>query len=118
MENKVEPEKYRGLSIAAMILGILVFVFVYPLMAFISPFVGSYLNNFIPEQFLIIFILSCYVICLAIPAIICGSVDLHRIKSGRYSIKGRGMDITGIVLGSVFILIGFWFILGSALTPY
>jgi len=118
MNNKVDPEKYRGLSIAALLMGVLTFIFAYPLMAFISPFIGSYLKNFVPEQFLIIFILSSYLICLPIPAIICGSIDLYRIKSGQYSIKGRGMDITGIILGSVFILIAFWFILGSALTPY
>ena len=87
-------------------------------MAFIAPFIGSYLDNFIPEEFLIIFIVSCYVICLPIPAIICGSIDLKRIKSGRYSNKGKSLDITGIVLGSVFILLAVWFILVEIFTSY
>jgi len=44
------------------------------------------------------------VICLPIPAIVCGSIDLKRIKAGHYSNKGKSLDITAVVLGSVFLL--------------
>ena len=118
MNSIVNPDKYRKLPIVALITGILAFGCIYFLMKFISPFIGSYLQNFITEEFLIIFILSIYVICLPIPAIICGSIDLKRIKSGQYSSKGKGLDIAGIVLGSVFILFALWFLFASALTPY
>jgi hypothetical protein len=50
-------------------------------------------------------ILGIFGIGLPVAAIVCGSIDLNRIKLGRYSNKGRGLDITGIVLGSVFIII-------------
>jgi hypothetical protein len=110
MNNKVKSEKYRKLPIAAFVIGIFAFAFVVFLMVLIAPFVGGYLDNFIPEGFVPFFILSCYVICFPIPAIICGSIDLTRIKSGRYSNKGKDMDIAGIVLGSVFILLVILFI--------
>ena len=58
------------------------------------------------------------VLCLAITAVICGSIDLKRIKAGIYSRKGKGFDITGIVLGGLFILIVIWFMLGEILIPH
>jgi hypothetical protein len=32
------------------------------------------------------------------------SIDLKRIKAGRYSNKGKGLSIAGIVLGSIFLI--------------
>jgi hypothetical protein len=116
MNNKVKPEKYRNLSIAALVTGILTFGNV-PLFIFLGPFIGSYFQNFIPEEFIAISIVSFLVIYLPIPAIVCGSIDLKRIKVGKYSNKGIGMDIAGIVLGSVFILIAVWLLLGEILVP-
>jgi len=40
-----------------------------------------------------------------IAAFICGILDLVRIKSGKSSVKGKGFDITGIVLGSISIVV-------------
>ena len=57
----------------------------------------------ITELIIYLFLLG-LLLGLAIAAIVCGSIDLHRIKRGQYSSKGKGFDITGIVLGSVFIL--------------
>ena len=37
-------------------------------------------------------------------AIVLGSIDLKRIKSGLYHKKGRGFDITGITSGIIFFL--------------
>ena len=116
MNNKSNPEKYRKLAIAALIIGILAFVCVLPFMEFVEHFIGSYLDNFIPEELIgydipFIFITSFYVICLPIPAIVCGSIDLKKIRIGRYSNKGKNLDIAGIVFGSVFILLAVWVIL-------
>ena len=116
MNNKVKPEKYRNLSIAALVTGILTLGNV-PLFIFLGPFIGSYLQNFIPEEFIAISVISFLAIYLSIPAIVCGSIDLKRIKAGRYSNKGIGMDITGIVLGSIFISIAVWFLSGEILVP-
>ena len=35
-----------------------------------------------------------------------GSIDLKRIKTRHLSIKGKGFDITGIVLGAIFMIPG------------
>jgi len=122
MNNAVKSEKFRELSIAALITGILAFVCALPFMEFVEHFIGSYLDNFIPEELKgydipFIFITSFYVICLPIPAIVCGSIDLKRIRTGRYSNKGKNLDIAGIVLGSVFILLAVWVILTNTFFP-
>ena len=122
MNNKSNPEKYRKIAIAALITGILAFVCALPFMEFVEHFIGSYLDNFIPEELIgydipFIFITSFYVICLPIPAIVCGSIDLKRIRTGRYSNKGKSLDIAGIVLGSVFILLAVWVILKNTFFP-
>ena len=122
MNNKSNPEKYRKIAIAALITGILAFVCALPFMEFVEHFIGSYLDNFIPEELIgydipFIFITSFYVICLPVPAIVCGSIDLKRIRTGRYSNKGKSLDIAGIVLGSVFILLAVWVILMNTFFP-
>jgi hypothetical protein len=50
----------------------------------------------------------------AIATILCGSIDLLKINKGQYSRKGKGFDITGIILGSVFILAVICFTLSDA----
>ena len=40
-----------------------------------------------------------------IAAFICGIIDLVRIKSKKSSIKGKSFDITGIVLGSISVVL-------------
>ena len=40
-----------------------------------------------------------------IAAFVCGILDLVRIKSNKSSSRGRGFDITGIVLGSISIVL-------------
>ena len=117
MNNKSNPEKYRKLPIAALITGILAFVCAIPFMEIVEYFIGSSLDNFIPEELPFILILSFYVICLPIPAIVCGSIDLKRIRTGRYSNKGKSLDIAGIVLGSVFILLAVCVILMNTFFP-
>ena len=85
-------------------------------MEIVEHSIGPSFDNFIPEELIgydipFIFFTSFYVICLPLPAIVCGSIDLKRIRTGRYSNKGKSLDIVGIVLGSVFILLAVWVIL-------
>jgi hypothetical protein len=54
-------------------------------------------------------VLNFIIFGLSITAIVCGSIDLKKIQSGRYSRKGRVFDIAGIVLGVIFILVGLVF---------
>ncbi len=77
MNNKIKSEKYRKLSVAALVTGILVYglagtanipIPVLPNLSLVAPW-------------------------LSIAAVVCGGIDLKRIKAGRYSNKGRGFDI-------------------------
>ena len=55
---------------------------------------------------------------LSIVAVVCGSIDLKRIKAGLYSKKGKGFDIAGMVLGGIFILFALFFALGEIILPH
>ena len=103
MSGEAKSEKYRGLSIAALVTGILSIIS-FIVIIILSPFNTISDNGGLMFNFgnFVIYILPG--ISLPIAAIICGSIDLKRIKSGRYSSKGKGLDITGIVLGSIFLL--------------
>ena len=92
MNNKIKSEKYRKLSVAALVTGILacgltgtsnIPLPVLPLLSLVSPL-------------------------LSIAAVVCGSIDLIAIAVGRYSNKGRGFDIAGIVMGVIYILYFLW----------
>ena len=93
MNNKIKSEKYRVLSVAALVTCILV----YGLGG--RPLILSQLV--LPILYPIFFPVA---LGLSITAVVCGSFDLKRIKAGRYSNKGRGFDIAGIVLGGIPIL--------------
>jgi hypothetical protein len=108
MDNKADIERYRKLSIASLITGILPYICVLLMwLIFEILSIGAYVDG------IIITILFVAVSGLPIVAIVCGSIDFKRIKRGQYSIKGKGFDITGIVLGSVFILAFIWFALAD-----
>ena len=110
MTDEIKPERYRRLSIAALVTGILV-VCIGGLYNILYKFIADFILNFImPSVFGII-------LGLAVAAVACGSIDLKRIKTGIYSRKGRGFDIAGIVLGGLFILIMSGMILGDILIP-
>jgi len=98
MNNKANPEKYRKLSIAALVTGILTVLHI------ILTLIGFNWSGFLDE--FVIYLFPFYIVCFPLPiiAIVCGSIDLKRIKSGLYSKKGRGMDITGITLGSLYFI--------------
>ena len=120
INNKVKPEKYRKLSITALITGILTYGYLYLLPKFLGSFI-IYLRNFIQQESIVVFIVSLLVFILfglPIAAIVCGSIDLKRIRAGIYSSKGNIFDIAGIVLGSIFILMVLIFLLGEILMPH
>jgi len=104
MNNKVKSEKYRNLSIAALVTGILGYSIILIPTLFSTIFPNIEMGILIWITIGVIF-----GICLPTAAIVCGSIDLKRIKAGRYSNKGKGLDITGIALGSVFILVALFF---------
>jgi len=127
MDNVIKTEKYRKLSVASLVTGI--WAYCYAVLLFTS--VLSYFGNLIKESFSseltisgqpiyeILPLICGFVSCFGLPiaAVICGSIDLKRIKTGLYSAKGKGFDIAGIVLGGLFILIAIWVMLGEMLIP-
>lgn len=102
MNDKANPEKFRKLPIAALVTGILGYSLIiifkwFSLTSYPGIDMGRLILNFT--------IIGIFGIGLPVAAIVCGSIDLSRIKAGRYSNKGRGFDIIGIVLGAVFIIL-------------
>ena len=120
MNNKTELEQFRKLSITSLISGILTLSYIYLIPRFLGPLV-LYLRNFIFQESVIasVIVLSVFILTgLPIAAVVCGSIDLKIIKSNLYSNKGKGMDITGIVLGSIYLLIVFLFLLSEIIFPH
>jgi len=102
MNNKAKFEKYRGLSISALVTGLLSVITILQIFRWSSSFQVNTLETLLAKLF-IVFIL---VIGLPLTAIICGSIDLKRIKTGLCSNKGKGLSISGVVLGSIFLIPG------------
>jgi Tol biopolymer transport system component len=99
MNNKIKSEKFRKLSIAALVTGILAIILT---VLGVMELLFFELFSIAPLYKIAIYSVT---IGLAIAAVVCGSIDFKRIKKGRYSRKGRGFDIAGIGLGPVPILI-------------
>ena len=119
MDNDIKSEKYRKLSVAALITGILA-ISLGVIYNFLWMIIGNFLQKFVDAGIMPYIILPVLgiVLGLAIAAVVCGSIDLKRIRNGLFSRKGKGFDITGIVLGGLFILIVIWFMLGEILMPH
>jgi len=101
MNDKVKLEKYRSLSITALVMGLLTVVAI--------PQIFRWSTN-IPVYNLgelLIKLTTVFILAIGLPliAIITGSIDLRRIKTGRLSNKGKGFDITGVVLGAIFMIL-------------
>ena len=116
MNNTVESEKYRKLSITALVTGILAVslagfnIFLWGPIANFLHF--SQISNVLLSD-IVLFSYISIVAGLSITAVICGSIDLKRIRAGLCSKKGKGFDIAGIVLGGVIILFALFFVLGE-----
>jgi len=119
MNNSVKSEKYRKLSITALVTGILA-VGLAGLYNFLWMLIANFLQKSVDVRILPSIIVSFILIVLglSIAALVCGIIDLKRIKARFCSKKGKGFDIAGIVLGSVFILFALFFVLGEIIVPH
>jgi len=111
---KAFHERYRKVSIIALITGILA-IFFCILYFILWTLFDDFLTSLIANNEFVSYIIFTYVfvgIVLTIATVITGSIDLKKIKRGNYSRKGEGFDITGIILGSLLMLFGFvlWFV--------
>jgi hypothetical protein len=121
MNEEVKTEKFRLLSIMALVTGIIAIVDLGVIFLLSALDVMGVLNF---DIFSLSLSILFWIIGLApIAAIVCGAIDLSNIRAGRVSRKGKGMDIAGIVLGAsnfmlgiigliVFIFMGFAFAYG------
>ncbi len=101
MNIDTKKERFRPLSIIALIIGLLSFVPVIIIDPIRYLLLDLGMVNFLRStSFLITYIYFIFPII----AVVCGSIDLCRIKMGLYSNKGKGFDITGIVFGSLYII--------------
>jgi adenylyltransferase/sulfurtransferase len=112
MNKKVKKGKFRGLSIASLITGLLTIILA-PIILFVSLSTFDITRSF---DFIVI-IFSIVSLALPMVSVVCGGIDLKRIKAVRYSSKGRGFDIAGIVMGGIFILIFLVLPISWAATP-
>ena len=104
MNNIVKSEKLRVLSILALFTGIGAYflqILIFAVDVILFELVLSLLR---PQMFDFVYLGATG---LAITAIVCGSIDLKRIKAGRYNNKDRKFDIAGIVMGGVYFLVVF-----------
>ena len=102
MNSDSNPKRYRALSITALVTGLLSIITIPEIFWWSSSFRIVSLKI----QLIILTIIFILGIGFPLTSIICGAIDLKRIKSGRYSSKGKELSITGIALGSVFIISG------------
>jgi len=114
LDDEIKIQKYRKLSVASLITGILAVIFC--ILYFIPwALFDDFLTSFIADYKFMSYVMFFYVfagISLTITAVITGSINLSRIKTGTYNCTGKGFDIAGIVLGSLLILFSFvlWFV--------
>ncbi len=111
MNNEIKPEKYRKLPVTSLITGILSLT-VFSLQA-LQMWFSNYLTTDNAEKIFSTIIVTILGIILPIVSIVCGSIDLTRIRKGLHRSKlFKAFDITGIVLGSIIFLIVAIFNLG------
>ena len=118
MQNGIKSEKYRGLSVASVVIGIIPCCYAFLLYYFFSYYslwdlIKDNFSSELTMMGLSIFKTTPIIVGFSIAAIVCASIDLKRIKEGIYGRRGRGLDISGIVLGKFSILlIAVWFMIG------
>lgn len=120
MEDEIKLKKYRKLSLASLVTGI-VSLSLAVLYNFLWMIIANSLQKYIVDAGMIPNIILPFIVIvlgLAIIAVVCGSIDLKKIKAGIYSNKGKGFDIAGIILGSIFILLALTFALGEIIVPH
>ena len=111
MNNELKNIKRRRLSVASFITGILSLT-VFSLQALQMLF-SNYLTTDTAFKIFSTIIVTILGIILPIVAIVCGSIDLAKIRKGFHRSRlFKAFDITGIVLGSIVFLIVFIFNFG------
>ena len=103
MNDRIKSEKFRKLSIIALVTGILPYIFT-PVIPFITDPASPYEVYFSNYTTIIIFFYIAISFGLTTVAIVCGSIDLRKVIAGLKSNKGKGLDTTGTVLGSIGII--------------
>ena len=94
--------------------GILV-VFITGFYNILFVLIGDFTRNFIFTYS--IPSVSGIILGLSVAVVVCRSIDLKKTQTGIWSKKGRGFDITGIILGGLFILVISGMILIDVLVP-
>ena len=117
MNSISDPDKYRKLPITSLITGLMA------LTIFSTPQIIMWSSSYlVTDTQRLIFNFSFGTILgiiLPIVAIVCGSIDLIRIRKGLHRSKVfKGFDITGIVLGSIIFLLVTTFMLGEIIVPH
>ena len=107
MNNVAKKEKKGALSIAAKVTGLSGLLLALILLTVVLVVVFTVLSENwniynTPET-----IISTSSIILSISGVVCGVIDLIRIKKGKSSKNGRVFDIVGIVSGSIGLAIRF-----------
>jgi F0F1-type ATP synthase assembly protein I len=97
-----KQSKFRAVSIVGFIAGLMSGIFFIWLFRYFSDYPFSS-PNILFLKLILNFILG---LALPLSAIILGSVDLKKVKTIRVNKKGKGLDISVIVLGSFFLLLG------------
>ena len=114
MDRALINEKYRKLSVASLVTGIMAVSFC--IIYFLAwLFFDNSLVKVISEYGFIsniLFVFVSFGVALTIVSLITGCIDLSRIRAGIYRSRGKDFDITGIILSSLLILFGFilWFV--------
>ena len=107
MNNEAKKEKTGALSIASKVTGLSGLLLTMILLTVVLTVVFTILNKNwdiynTPES-----VISTLSIILSVSGIICGAIDLKRIKTGKANKEGRVFDIVGIVSGSIGLAIRF-----------
>ena len=107
VNNEAKKEKIGALSNAAKITGLSGLLLALILLTVVLVVVFTVLNKNwniynTPES-----IISTSSIILSLAGVVCGVIDLIRIKKGKSSKEGRVFDIVGIVSGSIGLAIRF-----------
>ena len=107
MNNEAKKEKIGALSTAAKVTGLSGLLLTIILLTVVLVVVFTVLNKNwniynTPES-----IISTSSIILSLCGVVCGAIDLKRIKTGKSSKKGRVFDIVGIVSGLMGLAIRF-----------
>ncbi len=96
-------KKYRNLPITSLLTGTLSYTTL--ALRAIKTLFFSYLYNDIASKIFSTVFVSILGLILPITAIICGSIDLTRIKKGLHNIRlFKAFDIMGIIFGSIIFL--------------